>query len=158
MFFSSCCCSEVVEAAPRPVPFCSAPLQSPVRKGRCDTDYKLTRETGASTACSGPNPKPCSTRGAGHEHAQAPRPSTCSCGQSWWESWAPAAVQEEASSFVLQRGAADSQELWAWVLAQCFIAPGRVLIGLDDVKYSVKPEQDLYKQGSGKIIYFSPWK
>lgn len=91
MFFSSCCCSEVVEAAPRPVPFCSATLQSPVRKGRCDTDYKLTQETGASTACSGPHPKPCSTRGAGHEHAQAPRPSTCSCGQSWWESRAPAA-------------------------------------------------------------------
>lgn len=69
-----------------------------------------------------------------------------------------AAAQEEASSFVLQRGAADSQELWAWVVAQCFIAPGRALIALDGVKYSVKPEQDLYKQGSGKIIYFSPWK
>ena len=46
----------------------------------------------------------------------------------------------------------------AWVVAQYFIASDRGLIAYDGVKCAVKPEKDLCKKGSMKMIFFLTWK
>lgn len=45
-------------------------------------------------------------------------------------------------------------DLRAWVMAQYFIASDRGLIAYDGVKCAVKPEKDLCKRRSMKMILF----